>query len=110
MSEDPPPAVLPTDRERVLNQLRLLVVGLGAIVFVVSVCFSSFVWKLTRNTSAVAEARQQQLTQVQTNVKRLGAVATDLGNYSAGRPELLAIFRSHGMEFQSAPAAQPSGR
>lgn len=84
-----------------VEQLRALVVGLGAVVLVVALCFTAFMAKLTYNTKAVTGARQQQLVTLQTNVKKLGVVANDLGNYSAGRPELLAIFRSHGIEVKS---------
>lgn len=98
MNEAPPPEL-----ERAVHQLRTLVVGLGVIVGVSSVSLSGFVWKITGNTAAVAKARQQQLADLQVQVKQLGAVANELGNYSAGRPDLLAIFRNHGLDFQPAP-------
>ena len=101
---------IPPGLGKAVTQLRSLVCGLGAIVLVVSVCFSGFVWKLARDAAAVAVARQEQLSQLQTNVTRLSAVANDLASYSAGRPELLAIFRSHNINLKApapAPAAAP---
>ncbi|MEI6084386.1 MAG: hypothetical protein WCS70_08805 [Verrucomicrobiota bacterium] len=95
---------------KAVAQLRTLVAALAAVVFVVSVCFSGFVWKITRNTSGVAAARRQQLTQLQTSVQRMSVVANDLGNYSQGRPELMAIFRKHGIDVKPAPPAKPAAR
>jgi len=102
----------PQDLGKAIAQLRTLVAALGVVVFVVSICFSAFVWKITRNAAAVAGARRQQLTQMQSKVQRLGVLANDLGNYSAGRPELLAIFRNHGIDLKQAPvpAAKPPAR
>ena len=88
-----------------IAQLRRLLVGLGVIVFVISVSFSVFVWKITRNTGALAQARVQQIQQLDSAVKRLGACANEHGNYSVNRPDYLAIFRAHGIEFK--PAAKP---
>jgi hypothetical protein len=89
-------------------QLRTLVCGLGAALLILSLAFNVFIWKQNRNINAVAQIRLQQLTLLDARVKQMSRVANDLGNYSADKPELLAIFTRYGLQLKaSAPAKQP---
>ena len=89
-------------------QLRSLVCGVGAALLVLSVAFNLFVWKQNRNITAITQGRLQQLTVLDARVKQLLGVASDLRNYSADRPELMAIFGKYGVEPKpTAPASKP---
>jgi hypothetical protein len=50
-------------------------------------------------------ARREQLVEMKTKVDQLGSVINDLLIYSNGRPELMAIFRNHGVEVK--PTVNP---
>jgi hypothetical protein len=100
------PAANPTgDATATMAQLQAAVCGLGAMVLVLSLAFNIFVWKQNRNISAMTNGRAAQLAQLQTNVKKLTGVATELANYSEGRPELMAIFKRYGIDLKSVPSA-----
>jgi len=102
-SESPGPG--PLDLVQAVWQLRILVCGCGAALLVLSLAFNVFVWKQNRNITAMTRARLNQATQLDTRVKQLTTVANDLGNYSAGKPELVAIFSKYGVQLK--PAATP---
>jgi len=70
-----------------------------------SLAFNMFVWKQNRNITAVTQTRLNQAVQLDARVKQLTVVANDLGNYSAGKPELVAIFSRYGVQLK--PAAAP---
>lgn len=89
-------------------QLRLLVLGLGAALLVLSLAFNLFVWKQNRQNNGVAQARLLQLTALDVRVKQMARIANDLGSYSADKPELVAIFTKYGLQIRpAAPAPQP---
>ena len=102
-SESPAPG--PLDLTQAVWQLRLLVCGFGAALLVLSLAFNMFVWKQNRNITAVTQSRLNQAVQLDARVKQLTIVANDLGNYSAGKPELVAIFSRYGVQLKPAPAA-----
>jgi hypothetical protein len=105
-----PSAPEPLDVGQAVWQLRILVCGLGAALLVLSLAFNVFVWKQNRNINAVAMGRKSQAAQLEMRVKQLTLVANDLGNYSAGRPELTAIFAKYGVQLKpipTTPATQP---
>ena len=107
-SAPPSPALEPLDMAQAVWQLRLLVCGLGAALLVLSLAFNVFVWKQNRNIRAVTNGRLNQAVQLDARVKQLTIVANDLGNYSDGKPELVAIFSKYGVQLKPAPpAAQP---
>ena len=100
------------DLAQAVWQLRILVCGLGAALVILSLAFNLFVWKQNRNITAAAQGRWSQAAALDARVKQLMRVANDLGNYSAGKPELVGIFSRYGLELKAAapaavPAAQP---
>ena len=102
----PAPAAL--DLVQAVWQLRAVVCGLGAALLVVSLSFNVYLWKQNRNITAATRSRVQQTQQLDARVQELAKVANELANYSATRPELLAIFKRYGLELKpSTPAAQP---
>jgi uncharacterized protein HemX len=103
----------PLDVEAAVRQLRTLVCGLGAGLLIVSLGLSAFVYKQNRNLMAATNQRTRQLTQLQTNQQPLMYALNELGKYSIGKPELLAIFTRHGIQISSKseagiPAPEPS--
>jgi hypothetical protein len=96
------------DLTQALWQLRLLVCGIGAAVLVLSLSFNLYVWKQNRNIVAITNNRVQQVAMLDTQVKRLTQVVNDLGNYSVGKPELMAIFSRYGLELKTqSPPPKP---
>jgi hypothetical protein len=105
------------DLTAAVRQLRTLVCGLGAGLLVVSLALSAFVIKQNRNLAGAINARQHQIVQLQVNQQPIMYAINELGKYSVGKPELLAIFARHGIQIRSpaetgasvpetAPAAQ----
>ena len=101
-------AIEPLDMGQAVWQLRVLLCGLGAALLVLSLVFNVFVWKQNRNITAVTRGRLNQTVQLDNRVKQLTVIANDLGNYSTGKPELIAIFSRYGVQLKpAASAAQP---
>ena len=100
------PAPPGLDLTEAVWQLRILVFGLGALLFILSAAFNLYVLKQNRNITALTHARLQQPKLLDAQVKRLTMIANDLGNYSAGRPELIGIFSRYGVELKSATNAR----
>jgi len=105
-SAPPPSAPETLDLAQAVWQLRVVVCGLGAALLVLRQAFNMFVWKQNRNITAVTQSRLNQAVQLDARVKQLTVVANDLGNYSAGKPELVAIFSRYGVQLK--PAAAPT--
>jgi hypothetical protein len=89
------------DLTTAVRQLRSLVCGLGAGLLIVSLTLSAFVFKQNRNLTSSINARQHQILQVQTNQQPVMYALNELGKYSVGKPELLAIFARHGIQIKS---------
>jgi hypothetical protein len=98
----------PMDVATAVRQLRVLVCGLGAGLLIVSVALTAFVYKQNRNLIGTATIRQRQISQLQATESSLGYLMGELAKYSAGKPELLALFAKHGVEFHPSAAAAPS--
>lgn len=84
-----------------VQQLQKLVCQLGGIVLIVSLSLTGLLWKQTQTVATVAAAQREQLTQMQANVQRLGALANALAAISRDQPEWLAIFRAHGIDVKA---------
>ena len=102
----------PVDLAAAVGQLRVLVCGLGAGLILVSLALSAFVLKQNRDLAAVTSNRQRQLIQLQANQRQAMSVLSELAKYSAGKPELSAIFTKHGLQYKPAgdngqPASAP---
>ena len=97
------------DLTTAVRQLRSLVCGLGAGLLIVSLTLSAFVFKQNRNLTASINARQHQILQVQTNQQPVMYALNELGKYSVGKPELLAIFARHGIQIKSPSEVGASG-
>jgi hypothetical protein len=96
------------DVTKAMWQLRVLVCGLGLIVFVVSATLSVFVWKQNRNTSAETNSRINQAAQLQANLQRITPVLNELAQVSQGNPELIAVFQKFNVRIGPQPAASPA--
>ena len=90
----------PVSTAETIEQLRSLVFGLGAMVLVLSLSFNIFIWKQNRNIDMAENARKQMVAQADGRVRELTQIANDLASYSAGKPELVAIFSRYGMELK----------
>ena len=101
-----------TSVEQSIQQLRVLVAGLGAGLVLVSVTFSGYVWKQNRNLSAQLNARTQQMKQFQGTVPQFERALNELAKYSRGKPELVAILSRHGIQLTDPPpaASQPASK
>jgi len=105
------PVEQPTDLNAAVAQLRVLVCGLGAGLLIVSVALTAFVCKQWHDLSAATANRQQQISQLQAREQALEYLVNELASYSAGKPELLAVFAKHGVTLTRTDAnapAQPS--
>ncbi len=115
MSEETTTTSVPTpfepqelDLTQALWQLRVLVCGMGAALLVLSLSFNLYVWKQNRNIVAMTNVRIQQVNLLDAQVKQLTRVVNDLGIYSVGKPELMAVFTKYGLELKpSAPTSKP---
>lgn len=107
MSNEPTSSPAPTtlDLVQAVWQLRALVCGLGAALLLLSLSFNVFVWKQNRNITAATRQRQQQAAQIDARVRELTKAANEFANYSASKPELVAIFSRYGLELKQNPAA-----
>ena len=102
------PAPQEMDLVQAVWQLRTLVCGVGVALVILSMAFNLFVWKQNRNIMAITQARQQQVAFLDARVRQLSKIVNDLGNYSEGKPELMAIFGKHNLELKpTAPASNP---
>ncbi len=95
----------PMDVAAAIGQLRLLVCGLGAGLILVSVALSGFVFKQNRDLTATTHNHNVEIAQLQAQQKPLLSVLNELAKYSIGKPELLAVFTRHGLQFN--PGAVP---
>ena len=98
----------PMDVTTAVRQLRVLVCGLGAGLLIVSIALTSFVYKQNRNLIGTITVRQRQISQLQAAESSLGYLMGELAKYSAGKPELMALFTKHGIELRPPAAAAPS--
>jgi hypothetical protein len=89
------------DLTAAVRQLRALVCGLGAGLLIVSLTLSAFVYKQNRNLTGAINMRQRQSAQLQANQQPVMYAVNELGKYSVGKPELLAIFAKHGIQIKS---------
>ena len=89
------------DLTAAVRQLRALVCGLGAGLLIVSLALSAFVYKQNRNLTGTINMRQRQSAQLQANQQPVMYAVNELGKYSVGKPELLAIFARHGIQIKS---------
>jgi hypothetical protein len=112
MSEEPTTTSVPSspapqglDLNQAVWQLRVIACGLGAALFILSMAFNLFVWKQNRNITALFRGRSQQAALLETRVGQLKMVISDFGNYSEGKPELVAIFSRYGLELKPVAAA-----
>ena len=95
----------PMDVATAIEQLRALVCGLGVALLVVSLVLSAFILKQNRNLAAETRGRQLQVSQLRANRQQLTYVLNELAKYSAGKPELTALFAKHGVQITSTPEA-----
>ncbi len=102
----------PVDVIQALWHLRLLCCGLGAVLAVVSLSFSLFVWKQNRNLASETSARKQQATQIQANQQatqqKMLMLTKELAEYSYGKPELMEVFKRAGLSITSNATAAAS--
>jgi hypothetical protein len=89
------------DLTAAVRQLRALVCGLGAGLLIVSLVLSAFVYKQNRNLTGAINMRLRQSAQLQANQQPVMYAVNELGKYSVGKPELLAIFARHGIQIKS---------
>ncbi|HUJ10988.1 MAG TPA: hypothetical protein VL171_13270 [Verrucomicrobiae bacterium] len=95
------PATESMDITVAVQQLRSLVCGLGAGLLVVSLALSAFVYKQNRNLTAAMSMRQHQIVEIQSTQQPRMFALNELGKYSIGKPELMAIFTRHGIQITS---------
>jgi hypothetical protein len=103
------PTGAPMDLAAAVGQLRVLVCGLGAGLILVSLMLSAFVLKQNRDLAAVANNHQRQLAQLTAAQRPMVIVLSGLAKYSMGKPELIAIFTKHGLQFASGNGAGQPG-
>jgi len=104
------PVDQPMNVAMAVQQLRGLVCGLGAGLLGVSLVLSAFIYKQNRNLTGAINARQRQISQMSANQQQVTFVIDELVRYSTGKPELMALFAKHGMQFtpkSGGPAAAP---
>jgi hypothetical protein len=99
----------PMDLTIAVGQLRMLVCALGGGLILVSLILSAFVLKQNRDLAAVANNHQRQLAQMSAAQRPMVTVLDELARYSAGKPELTAIFTKHGLQFSAASVTGPAG-
>ena len=103
------PAAGPMDVARSIEQLRVLVCGLGAGLVAVSLALSAFAYKQNRNLNGSIGNRQRQIAQLQAAEQSLGYVVDELVKYSDGKPELMVLLAKRGIQVPpAATAGQPS--
>jgi len=95
------PVDQPLDMPAAIGQLRTLVCGLGVALLVVSLTLSAFVLKQNRNLAGAIRARQSQILQLRANRQQITYVLNELAKYSAGKPELAALFAKHGIQVEN---------
>jgi hypothetical protein len=88
----------PLDLTRVVWQLRVMVCGLGAALFVSSAAFNVFVWKQNRNITSQTNTRATQIARLQSTQQHLVPAVNEIARYSLGKPELIAVFSRFGIE------------
>jgi len=105
-SQPPQPSTdQPMDLPTAIGQLRTLVCGLGGALLVVSLTLSAFVLKQNRNLAGAIRARQAQIVQLRANRQQITYVLDELAKYSAGKPELAALFAKHGVQVENTGTA-----
>ena len=98
----------PMEVATAIGQLRTLVCGLAVALLIVSLALSAFVLKQNRNLTGAVSARQGQILQLRANRQQITYVLNELARYSAGKPELAALFTKHGIQITATPAATES--
>ena len=98
----------PIDLARAVWQLRIVVCGLGAMLLVSTLAFNVFVWKQNRNISSQANGRAAQVSRLQASQQSLAPAVNELARYSAGNPELMALFGRFGFDINTASTAAAS--
>ena len=93
----------PVDVTAAIDQLRALVCGLGLGLLIVSLAFTAFVFKQNRDLIATKTTHEQQLAKLKANERSLDYLVDLLVNYSAGKPDLMALLAKHGLKV-AAPA------
>jgi len=93
------------DIAKSIEQLRVLVCGLGAGLLAVSVALSAFAYKQNRNLNGTIGARQRQILQLQAAEQSAGSVVNELAKYSNGKPELMALLAKRGITVTPEPPA-----
>jgi hypothetical protein len=88
----------PLNVEAAVQQLRTLVCGLGAGLLLVSLALSAFVYKQNRNLMGATNGREREIEKLQANQRPLIYAINELGKYSMGKPELMAVFTRHGIK------------
>jgi len=86
-------------------QLRVLVCGLGLILFVVSGTLSVFVWKQDRNVSAETNARNTQIAQMQSNGQRFAPLLNELAQLTRDDQAVAAVFQRYNLSITARPDA-----
>jgi hypothetical protein len=103
------PVAGPMDVAKSIEQLRVLVCGLGAGLLAVSVALSAFAFKQNRNLAGTIAARQRQISQLQVTEQPMDYAVNELVKYSTGKPELVALLARRGIRVTPTPTAtQPS--
>jgi hypothetical protein len=103
------PVAGPMDVAKSIEQLRVLVCGLGAGLLAVSLALSAFAYKQNRNLNGAIGTRQRQIAQLQAAEQSLGYVVNELVKYSDGKPELMVLLAKRGIQVPPAsPASRPS--
>jgi len=99
----------PLDVARAVWQLRVIVCGLGAALFVASAAFNVFVWKQNRNINSVTNTRAAQIARIQAAQQRLVPAVNEIARYSGGNPELKAVFSRFGIDISAPTTANAVG-
>ena len=90
----------PTDVAAAIDQLRILVCGLGVGLLVVSLALTAFVYKQNRNLVAVTVTHERQLARFQANERSVNYL-----QYSSGKPELMGLLARHGLQIAPSPSS-----
>jgi hypothetical protein len=95
----------PTDVAAAIDQLRILVCGLGVGLLVVSLALTAFVYKQNRNLVAVTVTHERQLARFQANERSVNYLVNALVQYSSGKPELMGLLARHGLQIAPSPSS-----
>jgi hypothetical protein len=99
----------PLDLTRAVWQLRVMVCGLGAALFVCSAAFNVFVWKQNRNITSQTNTRATQIARLQSTQQHLVPAVNEIARYSLEKPELTAVFSRFGISVPTTTNAIGTG-